>query len=88
VFSPGPGTTAATLKSVTDSEAQAQKVTTTPVPGLGDAAYTFTLNDAATNSSGVATTAIFILDGSELVDITAQATLAQVESVARSVLSR
>jgi len=87
VFQSVSGTSASTLKSVADSQANAQKATATPVSGFGNAAYIFTLNDASTNSSGVATTNLFILDGSKLIDITAQATVAQVKAVARYVLA-
>jgi len=81
------GASASTLKTVANSQANAQKTTATFVSGFGSAAYIFTLNDASTNSSGVATTNLFILDGSKLIDITAQATVAQVKAVARYVLA-
>jgi len=47
--------------------------TAAPVSGFGDAAYTFTLADAGANSNGVATTVTMVLDGSRLIDITAEA---------------
>jgi hypothetical protein len=87
MFSPASGTSASALKIVADSQANAQHVTAAPVSGFGTAAYTFTLADAGTNSSGVATTILIILDGSKLIDITAQATVAQVQAIARYVLA-
>jgi hypothetical protein len=48
----------------------------------------FTADDASTNASGVATSAIAIVDGSELIDITAELTLAEVEAVATYVLAQ
>ena len=86
-FAPSGGTSAGVLKSVASSQASAQHVTASPVSGLGNAAYIFTLNDASTNSSGVATVSLEILDGSKLIDITAEATVAQTEAVAHYVLS-
>lgn len=82
------GTTASTLKIVADSQAKAQKTTARRVSGIGSAAYTFTLNNAKANPSGVATTNLLILDGSKLVVITAQAKVAAVKAVARYVLGR
>ena len=87
VFSPASGTSASALKIVADSQANAQHVTAAPVSGFGTAAYTFTLADAGTNSTGVATTILIILDGSKLINITAQATVAQVQAIARYVLA-
>ena len=87
MFSPASGTSASTLKIVADSQANAQHVTAVPVSGVGTAAYTFTLADVGTNSSGVATTILMILDGSTLINITAQATVAQVQAIARYVLA-
>jgi hypothetical protein len=80
-FSKATGITAATLKATAQSQASAQNVTAGPVAGLGDAAYLFNLNDASTNASGVATTVLLIKSGSTLVDITAEATPAQVEAL-------
>jgi len=87
LFQSNSGTSASTLKIVADSQASAQKTTATAVSGFGSAAYVFTLDDASTNASGVATTNMFILDGSTLIDITAEATVAQVKAVARYVLT-
>jgi len=78
---------ASALKIAADSQANAEKTTAVAVSGLGNAAYSFTLNDASTNSSGVATTSLEILDGSKLIDITAEATVAQVDAIARYVLA-
>jgi hypothetical protein len=88
MFSPAAsGTSASTLKMVMDMQAKAQNTTAAPVSGLGAAAYMFTLADARTNASHVATTMLMILDGSQLINITAQATFAQVQAVARYVLA-
>jgi len=86
IFASFPGGTPALLQGAIQSQAQAQKVNSVAVPGLGDAAYMFTQNDAGTNSSGVATTLLGVLVGSENFDITAEATPAQVEAVARLIL--
>jgi hypothetical protein len=74
------GVTAATIQAVANSQAAAQGVTATSVSGLGDAAFAFTLNDASTNSTHVATTSIEFIQGSNVLDITAEATLAQIEA--------
>ena len=81
-----PGVAASTIQSVTQSQAAAQHVTASPVAGLGNAAFTFTLPDAATNSLHVATTILEVLQGSIAYDITAEATLDHVETVARLLL--
>lgn len=86
VISSVPGSTASTLQAVAQSQATAQKVTSSAVSGIGDAAYSMTLADAATNINHVATTIIEILKGSVLYDITAPATLNQLEAVVRLVL--
>jgi hypothetical protein len=86
IFAAFPGGTPALLQGAIQSEAQAQKVNAVAVPGLGDAAYMYTQNDAGTNSSGVATTLLGVLVGSENIDITAQAAPAQVETIARDIL--
>ena len=82
------GTTAGDLEIAASAAASAYTVTDTAVSGFGSAAYAFTANDASTNASGVATSAIEILDGSELIDITAELTLAEVEAVASYVLAQ
>jgi hypothetical protein len=87
VLTPAAGTTASELKSVSQGEASAEKATAAPLSGFGNAAYIFTLDDASTNASGVATTSLSILDGSKLIDITAEATVAQVKAVARLLLA-
>lgn len=85
-FSNVAGLNAATLKSTADSQASAQQVTASAISGFGDAAYTFTMNDASTNASGIATTVMLVQVGSTLVDITAQATPAHVQALAHVVL--
>ena len=87
VLSPAAGTSASELKSVVQSEASTQKATAARLSGFGSAAYMFTLNDASTNVSGVATTSLTILDGSKLINITAEATVVQVKAVARILLA-
>jgi hypothetical protein len=87
VFSPAIGTSASEMKTVADSQAHALSAKATSVSGFDNAAYIFTLNDASTNASGVATTELLILDGSKLVDLAAQATPAQVEAIAHYVLT-
>jgi hypothetical protein len=87
MFSPASGTSASTLKMVVDMQAKAQNTTAAPVSGFGTAAYIFTLADARTNANHVATTMLMVLDGSQLINITAQATVAQVQAVARYVLA-
>jgi hypothetical protein len=87
LFSPATGISASEFKTVTESEAKGQKATAASLSGFGSAAYIYTLNDASTNASGVATTALSILDGSKLIDITAEATVTQVKSVARLLLA-
>jgi hypothetical protein len=84
---PFPGGTSSALETGIASQAQAQGVKSVAVPGFGSAAYMFTLNDASTNASGVATTTLAILAGTNDVDITAQATTAQVEAIARDMLA-
>jgi hypothetical protein len=81
IFSPSSGTSASNLKMVADMQAKAQNTTAAPVPGLGTAAYTFTLGDAR------GTTMLMILDGSQLIDITVKATVAQVQAIARYILA-
>jgi hypothetical protein len=67
------GVTASTIQAVAKSQATAQGVSATSVSGLGDAAFAFTLND-------VATTSIEFIQGSNVIDITAEATLSQIEA--------
>lgn len=87
LLTPAPGTSASTLESVAESQATDQDSTAAPVSGFGDAAYIFTSADASTNSSGVATTVMMVQDGSKLIDITAEATGAQVQAVAHYVFA-
>lgn len=86
VVSAAPGTTSSILQIAVQSQASAQHVTSSSVSGLGDAAYSITLNDAATNSLHVATSIVEVLKGSVLYDVTAEATLPDVEAVARLLL--
>jgi len=86
-ISSAPGTSASALKAAADSQAQSQNTPVAPVSGLGDAAYMLTKNDASTNASGVATTILMILDGSKIIDITAEMTPTQVQAVGHYVLS-
>jgi hypothetical protein len=83
----GAAATAGALKIAADSQASAQKAKASAVSGLGNAAYITTLNDGSTNSDGVATTILEILDGSKFIDITAENTVAQVEALARYLLA-
>jgi hypothetical protein len=83
-----PGTTASTLQIAVAAAASADNVTPSSVSGFGSAAYAFTADDASSNPSGVATSVIEILDGSDLIDITAALTLAEVEAVATHVLAQ
>lgn len=82
------GVTAATVQAVVQSEAAAQHVTASSVSGLGSAAFTFTLNDAATNALHVDTTVVEFIQGSNILDITAEATPAQVEAVGQLLLGQ
>lgn len=87
LLTPAPGTSASTLESVADCQDTAQDTTAAPVSCFGDAAYIFTLADASTNSRGVATTVMMVQDCSKLIDITAEATGAQVQAVAHYVFA-
>jgi hypothetical protein len=75
------GVTASTIQAVAQSQAAAQGVTASSVSGLGDAAFSFTLNDSATNFDHIDTTSVEFIQGSSVIDITAEATLAQIEAV-------
>ena len=86
-FASAPGVTASVLETAADAAASAYSVTPSSISGFGDAAYIFTGNDASTNASGVATTVLTILDGSEEIDITAELTPAEVQAVATYVLA-
>lgn len=86
LFAPFPGGTTSTLQGAIASEAQAQGVDAVQVSGFGQAAFLFTLKDAGTNASGVATTTIAILDNGIDIDITAENTVAQVEAIAHGIL--
>lgn len=88
VVSLAPGTTASVLEQVAQSQAAAQHVSSASVPGLGDAAFSMTLDDAATNSLHVATSIVEAVKGSVLYDVTAEATLDQVEAVVRLLIGQ
>ena len=81
-----PGLSASLLKTTADAQASAQQVTPTALPGIGDAAYQWVLNDASTNVSHVATTTLIFSVGTTLIDITAEATPAHVQALAHAVL--
>lgn len=83
---PAGSASASVLKTVADTQAQAQGVTATAVSGLGDAAYMFTMKDAAANPSGVATTVLIVFVGTEDVDITAQTPADKVEALAHAII--
>lgn len=74
------GVSASTIQAVAQSQAAAQGVTASSVSGLGDAAFSFTLNDSATNFDHIDTTSVEFIQGSNVIDITAEATLAQIEA--------
>ena len=86
VVAPLPGGTSAMLKLAMDSQAQAQKVSASEVSGLGDAAYAFTMNDAASNPDHQASSNLAVLVGNEDLDITATAPMDKVEALARAVI--
>jgi MinD superfamily P-loop ATPase len=86
VITSAPGTTPSVLQAVAQSQATAQHVTASSVSGLGDAAYSMTLDDAATNSLHVATSIVLAVKGSVSYDVTAEASLTQVEAVVRLLL--
>jgi hypothetical protein len=82
------GVTASIIQQVVASQAAAQHVTSSSVSGLGDAAYTLTLNDAATNVLHVNTTIVEFIQGSNILDITAEASLTQVEAIAHLLIGQ
>lgn len=84
---PSHGITPAELKKVADSSAQAEGVSATALSGYGQVAYLTTLDDASTNSDGVATSIIEMVAGSHFYDITAEATPTQVEAIAHYLLA-
>jgi hypothetical protein len=88
VVSLAPGTTASVLEQVAQSQATAQHVSAASVAGLGDAAFSMTLDDAATNSPHVATSIVEAVKGSVLYDVTAEATLSEVEAVVRLLIGQ
>lgn len=87
-FTSAPGTTAGAMQTAFESQAKAQNVTATAVPGVGDAAFIFTLDDASTNASGVATSTMEILAGSELIALSGEVTAAQMEALARYLVAQ
>ncbi len=86
VVTTAPGTTPSVLQAVAQSQATAQHVTASSVAGLGDAAYSITLDDATTNSLHVDTSIVLAVKGSVTYDVTAEATLPEVEAVVRLLL--
>jgi hypothetical protein len=82
-FAPPAGVTATVLKEVVDAQAQAQGVTDSAVGGIGTSAYIFTLNDAATNTSHVATSTLGFVAPNRYVVIVGQLSVQQIEAVAR-----
>jgi len=86
-FAPSASVTATVLKQVVDAQAHAQGVSDSPVSGIGTAAYIFTMNDAATNSTHVATTTIGLIAPNRYVVIVAQLSVPQIEAVARLTIS-
>jgi hypothetical protein len=86
-FAPTP-VNAASLKQVAQLEAKAQGVQITPVSGIGDAAYVYTLKDAGTNTTGVATNNILALAGSHYLAIVGEMSVAKIEAVAKLCLSQ
>jgi hypothetical protein len=86
-FTTLPASAVGAFQEAMTSEAQAQGVDTVAVSGIGDSAYKYTLKDASTNASGVATTVLAFLVGSEDVDLTGEATVAQIETVAHDILA-
>ncbi len=82
-FAPAASVTAAVLKEVVDAQAHAQGVTDSTVSGIGTSAYIFTMNDAATNSSHVATTTLGLIAPNRYVVIVGQLSVPQIEAVAR-----
>jgi hypothetical protein len=81
LFASVPGTTGADLKLAMDAQAKGQKATDNAVSGLGNAAYEF-----SSTTSGSLQTIVDMLDGSEDIDITSQASAAQTEALAHDVL--
>jgi hypothetical protein len=82
------GITASDLQSAFDSQAKAQKATAVAVPGLGDAAYMFTIDDASTNVDGIATTNIELLDGSEIIDLDGDVAATHMQAVAHYLVAQ
>jgi len=77
-FTSYPGGTGNYVKIAMDSQAKAQSVPDKAVPGLGEAAYEFTL------SSG--TTVMEILQGSEIIVLTTSASVSRAEALAHDVV--
>ena len=87
-FTNQPTATPATVQTVMASQAAAQKATLVPVAGIGAAAYLFTLDNASANVSGVATSTIQLLAGTEVISIVAEATVARTEALARYLVAQ
>jgi hypothetical protein len=82
-FAPPAAVTATVLKEVIDAQAHAQGVSDSAISGVGTSAYIFTLNDAATNTSHVATTTLGLVAPDRYVVIVGQLSVPQIEAVAR-----
>jgi hypothetical protein len=80
---PDNGVSVGTFQTVISTEAKAQHVDVKPLGGYGQAAYTYVLNDASTNSDHTATTTIGIYNGSDYVILTGTLALSKIEAVAR-----
>jgi hypothetical protein len=81
-----PGLTPSALKAVYASQAKAQKVPDQADPGLGDAAYSFTQDDASTNASGKPTAVLGILFGDTQIAMTGEVSLGGMETLAAAML--
>jgi|HubBroStandDraft_5_1064220.scaffolds.fasta_scaffold274683_1 hypothetical protein len=81
LFAAAPGSTGADLKVAMDAQAKGQNVTDNAVSGLGDAAYEF-----SSTTSGTVQTIVDLLAGSEDIDVTSQASVAQTEALAHDIL--
>jgi hypothetical protein len=78
VFASTPNTTGADLKLAMDDQAKAQHVPDNAVPGLGEAAYEFTISDG--------TVELDMLNGSEDIAMTATTSLAHLETLAHDIV--
>jgi hypothetical protein len=83
-----PGLTRAALKSAYAAEAKAARVPYQADPGLGDAAFSFTQNDASTNASGKPTAVLGILSGDTQLAMTGEVSLGGMETLASEMLKK